>query len=291
MKRILYSSLRNSSTSKEQIINSNSSLKKQKLMAVETSTPLLQYTPRNSENNDETSSDILTLDTPRSDDTNTLLSDTSGSDTVTDDDDVLDTEIAIRNQFVNGREQGKTKETGNKIFNGQARLIEKGKVNPIKLVVNELDKKYEKGEIVDNKMVKSKDKGKNVEVEKDKSKLLQGIMVDTEDKSLSIFLDTSEINCHSLTVKSKVQMIKISPKLAICPISFKPKKVRMIINYQGRLINQHNHSEFNSPCSILLRNGLNYVEIWVYELKMNVDDHDDVIQGLGQKYLLFITKL
>ena len=77
-------------------------------------------------------------------------------------------------------------------------------------------------------------------------------------------MDT-EIKCHSLTVKSNVQMIMISPKSAMCPISFKPKKVQIIMHHQGRLINQHDHSEFsNDPYS---RNRLNYIEIWVKELK------------------------
>src|SRR5437773_1559220 len=119
----------------------------------------------------------------------------------------------------------------------------------------------------------------------DESKLLQSIVVDTEDKSLSISLDTSEIKCHSFTVKSNVRMVKISPKSAICSIPFKSKKVRIIIYHQGRLINQYNHSEFfNNPCSILLRNGLNYIEIWV---KDDFVDHDDIINEdsePGQKF-------
>ena len=63
-------------------------------------------------------------------------------------------------------------------------------------------------------------------------------------------------------------MIKISPKSAMCPISFKPKKVQIIMHHQGRLINQHDHSEFsNDPYLIPLRNRLNYIEIQVKELK------------------------
>jgi hypothetical protein len=126
----------------------------------------------------------------------------------------------------------------------------------------------------------------------DELKILQDIVVDTEDKSLSISLNTSEIKCHSFTVKSNVQMVKISPKLAICSTSFKP---RIIIHHQGRIINQHNHSGFsNNPYIIFLRNGLNYIEILVKKSMDDFVDHDDVTNKdsePGQKYLLFIRKL
>ncbi|GBC00829.1 hypothetical protein RclHR1_03990006 [Rhizophagus clarus] len=234
--------------------------------------------PQTPENNDETFSDILTVDTPRSDDTNTLYSDTSDSDTITDDDDVLDKEVAIRDQFIKEREHEKNNETDNKIINGQVKLIETSLI--------------EHEEIINSKnIVKSKDKGKNVEIKKDELKILQDIIIDTEDKSLSIVLNTSEIKCHSFVVKSNVQMIKISPKL-ICSTSFKP---RIIIHHQGRLINQHNHSEFfNSPCIILLKNGLNYIEICVKKGMDDFDDHDNTNNEdsePGQKYLLFVRKL
>ncbi|RGB38276.1 hypothetical protein C1646_9904 [Rhizophagus diaphanus] len=279
MKRILRSSLKKRNIDKEQIINSNP-LKKQKLMITKTSiSSPPQYTPQTSDNNNDAFSDVLTVDTPRSDDTNTLHSDTSDSDTITEDDDVLDKEIAIRDQLIKEREQVKTNETVNKIINGQVRLIETSLT--------------EHEEIINrNNIVKSKDKEKIVEVKKDELKILQNIVVDTEDKSLSISLNTSEIKCHSFTVKSNVQMIKISPKLAICSASFKP---RIIIHHQGRLINQHNYTGiFNNPCIILLRNGLNYVEILVKKSMDDLFDHGDVTNedsDPGQKYLLFIRKL
>jgi hypothetical protein len=146
MKRILRSSLKNSNIDKEQIINNNP-LKKQKLMIMKTSLSSPQYTPETPENNNETFSDVLTVDTPRSDDTNTLLSDTSDSDTITEEeDDVLDKEIAIRDQLTKEREQEKTNETVNKMI--ETSLIEHEEI------------------INSNNVVKSKDKGKKVEDKK-----------------------------------------------------------------------------------------------------------------------------
>lgn len=152
MKRILRSSLKNSNIDKEQIINSNP-LKKQKLMITKTSISSPQYTPQTLENNNDAFSDVLTVDTPRSDDTNTLHSDTSDSDTITEDDDVLDNEIAIRDQLIKEREQVKTNETVNKIINGQVRLIETSLTEHEEIINS-------------NNIVKSKDKEKNVEVKK-----------------------------------------------------------------------------------------------------------------------------
>jgi hypothetical protein len=286
MKRSLRNLLSNNN-SKEQLININPlNLKKQKFVTAEMSTPPPQYTSQDLEN--DTFSDVLTVDTPRSDDTHTLHSNTSDSDTVTEEDNeyygsALDKEIAIKN--------GKEKESDIRIFNEQAKLTK----DPVESYICGQDKMNET--VSYNITVKSEDKGKSVEVKKSESKLLRDIVIDTENKSLSISLDT-ELKCHSLTVKSNVQMIKISPRSAICPISSKPKEVQIIMHHQGRLINQHNRhnrSEFsNNPYSILLRNGLNYIEIWVKELRTsdNFVYHDELEDSKSrQKYSLFITKL
>ena len=106
--------------------------------------------------------------------------------------------------------------------------------------------------------------------------------METENKSLSISLST-EIKCHSLTVKSNVQKVKILPK-------FETKKVRILINHQGRLINPHTNC--HNPYLILLNDGLNYIKILVKELETNVDDQDfGMFNEAEEKHSIFITKM
>ena|ERR1043166_1570077 len=156
MKRSLRNLLiSNNNNSKEQLIKPL--IKKQKSVAAEMSTPPPQYTSQDLENG--SFSDVLTVDTPRSDDTHTLHSDTSDSDTVTEEDNeyyegAQDKEIAIRN----GSEKG----TDTKIFNEQAKLTK----DPIESYIDGQDKINEEKEkiitVSDNKTVKSKDKGKSI---------------------------------------------------------------------------------------------------------------------------------
>src|SRR5581483_11123234 len=146
MKRILRNSL-SSNNSKEQLINSNS-LKKQKLITAEVSTPPPHYVSL--ENG--ALSDVLTEDTPRSDDTHTLHSDTSDSDTVTEEDneyyynEVPDKEVAVRN----GKEQGKAMQINNNIISEKTKLFES--------YINKVNERKEIVSVSVNKPVRSEDK-------------------------------------------------------------------------------------------------------------------------------------
>ncbi|CAI2179148.1 342_t:CDS:2 [Funneliformis geosporum] len=233
-------------TLRSSLRSSNKQLKKQS----DTSIPPPQSPPQTPETENKNFFDTSTAGT-------TLNSET---DTVT--------------EGYNDYDLEKTNET-----NKQAKYIEKDLAS-----VNErgkVNKEKDKAVIVsDNKMVKNKDI-----INVDESKLLlQGIIVETEDKSLSISLDT-ERKCFSLTVKSNVHKVKILPKL-------KTKLVRLIINHQGRSIN---HTNYHNPYLILLKDGLNHIEILAKELESSVDDREfGTFNGdwrFEDKYSLFITKL
>ncbi|CAG8478410.1 8404_t:CDS:2 [Funneliformis mosseae] len=203
-------------TLRSSLRSSNKQLKKQS----DTTIPPPQSPPQTPETENRKFFDTSTADT-------TLNSET---DTVTEEYNEYDAE--------------KTNETNKRakyIEKNLARVNERGKVN------KEKDKEVTVSENI--KSVKNKDIVKVGE-----SQLLQGIIVETEDKSLSISLDT-ERKCFSRSIKP--------------------------------------HTNYN-PYLIHLKNGLNHIEILMKELETSADDQDfgtfNGDWGFEDKYSLFITK-